>query len=732
MQITHIDFLRALERWPAYAQRYWWDDPQRPDLGCFGTGYNSWGVQTNQKFLGAYAVLAADPELDEQAVGCSREALLDRALRALRFSLASHVSGDHHCADGARWGHTWISGLGIERMMHGVDAIAAHLTDADRDGLRRMLCSEAEALLSLPVQATRWAREGGNKPESNIWNGAILARAALRYPDAARAADWMERAHRFFLNGISVASDALEEREIAGRPLREWHVGANFFPNYALDHHGYLNVGYMVICLSNIAMFHYGCRLAGQTPPESLYHHAADLWAVVRRLIFADGRLMRVGGDSRQRYCYCQDYLLPTLFFCADYFADAHAPALEAGALDLIRQEQECNGDGGFLSRRLRTIQEMSPYYYTRLESDKAVVLSMNALWRRLRALPAAQAAVEYEASVAGSWEEPEHGVVLHRSPRRAASWSWRAREAPQGLCVPPSSGHRSEWCANMGGSVRLLGEQGARSVVRHQQWSFPGGFLTVGEMQDNAKAVLAEGWNTSGQAPHQYAVAALPDERTMLVLEYCRVGIRAYLSEVKGLKLNVANDLFNGGRRVYYSAAGAITAPGEAQGTTDLGAAWANVEDVVGVVGLYGAPTICLFQAGRRRASEVGDSLYYDELCFPCRTDVHDVPAGSVVLDCGSAVLSGAARAETEAFAREGVRVLFGEGEGVRAVQIRGADGAWYLLAANFGEASGACRVQAVASAEDLVTGAAVSGEGDGLAVTLAPGAATLLRLPV
>ena len=32
-----------------------------------------------------------------------------------------------------------------------------------------------------------------------------------------------------------------------GKPVSEWFMGANFFPNYALDHHGYLNVGYMVI-----------------------------------------------------------------------------------------------------------------------------------------------------------------------------------------------------------------------------------------------------------------------------------------------------------------------------------------------------------------------------------------------------------------------------------------------------------------------------------------------------
>jgi len=152
---SHLDYLRILERWPAYAERFWWNDPARPDLGCFGTGYNSWGVQTNQKYLGAMAILATHPELDEAVAGCSREAILDRALRALRYSLATHVSGDHHCSDGTRWGHTWISALGIERMMHGVEALEEHLTDADRAGLRRVLTSEADA-------SSRWRYRARN------------------------------------------------------------------------------------------------------------------------------------------------------------------------------------------------------------------------------------------------------------------------------------------------------------------------------------------------------------------------------------------------------------------------------------------------------------------------------------------------------------------------------------------------------------------------------------------
>jgi len=729
---TDVDHLRVLQNWPVFAEQYWWDDPQRPDLGCFGSGYNSWGVQTNQKFVGAYGVLAADPQFDEDTVGYSREMILDRALRALRYSMASHVSAQHHCSDGTQWGHTWISLLGIERMMHGVEAIEQHLTEADRDALRRLLCSEADALLDLEVTGTKWAADGGNRPEANIWNGAFLWRASMMYPDAPRMNEWVEKAHRFLVNGISIEADAEDGTVIAGRPIKDWHVGPNFFPHFALDHHGYLNVGYMVICLSNIAMLHFACKRAGKPAPESLYHHAEDLWRLVKRLIFADGRLIRIGGDTRQRYCYCQDYLLPSLLWAQHYLGDPHARMLEAGALDLIRQEQDNNGDGSFLSNRLETIRNSNPYYYTRLESDKAVVLSMNAYWRRTVGIETGNPTQEFEEAVRGSWQEPEHAAILHRSPRRIASWSWRASEPPQGLCLPPVSGHLAEWCSNIGGLVKLLGETGKRTVLRHEQAAFNGGFLTVGTMADSDNAHLPEGWDATDRVPHHYAVAALPDDRTLIVLEYCQITPRTYLSEIKGLKLNVPNDLFNGYRRSYMTEAGEMIADGTCRQVMDLGSRWVNVDGKIGAVGIYGADSFTLHQTGCRRASQYGDSLYYDELCFPCCVGTCVVDPGTVVLDCGSAILSGADQQETRDLAASGSTRLECDHELVRAVRVDSGDGECYVLAANF------CADPLIAGValeaqescwQDLVTGDELTVDGRWLKVELEPGAACLVR---
>lgn len=97
--------LSLLAKWAAHAEQCWYALPDAPEpcarakrsLGCYGTGCNAWGVQTNQKYVSALAVLGT---LGEQTRLVPPEACRrarDRALAALRFSLWSHVSGDGAC-----------------------------------------------------------------------------------------------------------------------------------------------------------------------------------------------------------------------------------------------------------------------------------------------------------------------------------------------------------------------------------------------------------------------------------------------------------------------------------------------------------------------------------------------------------------------------------------------------------------------------------------------------------
>lgn len=688
MQST-VRCLQLLHNWARRSERDWSTLPD--GTGFYGTGFNSWGVQTNQKYFSALAILAAHPDSPADTTWATQ-----RALAALRFSLSSHVSGDGFCSDGTQWGHTWISALGIERMMFAVHALREQLSEDDRAALRRVLCSEADYLLhdytrgrSAKITGNVWNESGENVPESNLWNGALLWRTAATFPDHPRCDEWKERAHCFLINAVSVPDDETNETIVAGKPVRERFAGANFFPHYALDHHGYLNVGYMVICTSNAAMLHFDLKAANLERPASLDHHQADLWRVLRRMIFPNGRLARIGGDTRVRYTYCQEYLLPSLLYAADQLGEEHATELIEAQIQLIAQEAEYSGDGSFYGKRLAHLEKENPYYFTRLESDRACALAMLLTYAPLVSKNV-QPTTSFEATVNGGWHEPEHGAVLHRSPTRFASFAWRSEGRTQGLCLPPDMGHLAEWQQNLSSVIRFLGDDGGgnaqRKVLRHHIETFEGGFLTCGEIAEGMNLQIAEGWSGTDTARHHIAFVALPDGHTVIGLEYSRhAARRSYLKELKGLHFAFVNDFYNDCERRIFSANGdhllQTPAPGEVLG---LGGRWANIENRVGVIGIYGADELTLHRSATRRGGKF-HSLHTEELCFPCRTGTRAVEPNETLLDIGWMIVSDASAQRTQRVS-QGAR--FFAGDSVRAVGVLGQDETTYIVVFNFGDA--------------------------------------------
>lgn len=319
------------------------------NLLYYGTGEAAhWPVQSNLNIAASFAVAGAVEEDQEK---------IDIALKLFRYSFRTHLAGDMCCSCGGKWGRHWISVLGLERAAHAINAIEKYFTSQDLELYRRVRESEADFLLSYEVLAGMNGKEGKNKPESNVWNGGFLWRCALDYPDSPEVEKWKEKGTKLLLNGISAVEDAQSDKIYEGKPLREWHVGPNFTPNYSLDHHGYMNTGYSFVTLSNVAMLHFNFKQKNQTPPEALYLHAADLWKVIKNFIFDDGRMLRIGGYNRMRYAYCQWYMIPAMLFAADCLGDADALALSRNCLELLNKEQTFNGDGSFSSKRLEALK---------------------------------------------------------------------------------------------------------------------------------------------------------------------------------------------------------------------------------------------------------------------------------------------------------------------------------------------------------------------------------------
>ncbi|HEV7299717.1 MAG TPA: hypothetical protein VGN72_10160 [Tepidisphaeraceae bacterium] len=696
MKLDESRVVTLMHRWARWAERWWYAVPGNPALGCFGTGYDWWGVQTNAKYVAAMAVLSTRAELSN----ADRDWARQRALAALRFCIASHMSGPLACTDGRQWGQTWISGLGIERMMHGVAAIDEHLTAADRAGLQRMLESECDWLLTdyrrgsnVGIKIDKWNDSGKNDPESNLWNGAILWRTAAMYPDHPHAARWREHGLAFLAAGVSIAADANDDTVYDGLPLKQRHVGAGFFDSYALDHHGYFNVGYMAICVSNAAILHFDLKRLNLPAPQLLHLHQRDLWRTLRPLIFTDGRLVRMGGDTRVRYAYCQEYLVPSLLYAADHLGDAIAVELMDGYLSLCETEAAYNGDGSFYGRRLAALANHNPYYYVRLEGDRINALSMALAYAPL---VRPKKKVEADPSPTVLWSDREYGAAMHRSPTRLASFAWRAKGLTQGLCVPPDRSDLAEWEQNLAGEITFVHDPHSgnklRRLVRHDVREMPGGFITSGTIVEGAQLFIAEGWTGKDLGLHYLAFVALPDDRTVVGIQVCRAAaLRALVRNVKGLRLNVPNDLFNNFTRQLDIAGGTVQLNAAANNeVVSLDSRWATIDGRLSVVGLYGAPTLTLDRSTAQRGGAT-PNLTVEQLCFGHRSEVAPffVEPNAVLLDCAWMVSTTDAAATRQLADRNATARVETNNDALRAVAVHDTAGKRHVIVLNASESS-------------------------------------------
>lgn len=678
-------YLSLLEKWLKNGQDKIYYPSFDKSTACYGPGdHGHWSIQANGTVFAGLATMATDPSYNEKTTGIPKDELLNLSLKLLRFAIRGHKASTGTTYDGEKWGGSWISALAIERMMHGIEAIEEYLTPQDTEQLRDILTMESNWLLDeyeiiADIDANR------NRPESNIWNGAILHRTAMMFPDLERVNEYKEKGTKFLLNGISVPEDATDNKIYDGRSLTEWHVGPNFTSNYGLHHHGYLNVGYMVICLSNIAMLHFSYKKRGLEAPEALYHHAEELWKVIKAFTFDDGRLWRIGGDTRVRYCYCQDYAIPMWLLAMDKFHDQDAYKFEQGWLEQVAKEQNDNRDKSFLSERLTELEEVSPLYYTRLEGDRVVTLSMGAYWRRI--YDEFKDSIHKEISADNSWSDDYHMALMERGEKRMASFVWESCQRPMGQCLPTSDSSMAEWRWNTVGEINGCAHKTTTAVISNNDHKFEGGFATCGEFEWWSKEHVAEGSADEITAVQQQMFAALPDDNTIVVMQKAQTIKRTYLRTVKGLFLNIPNDVFNDKSRSYEWEGDSISLDSMPEKAEKLSTCnELTIDNILTVAIVYGSDKITINRPGSRQVEiynpyapphgRSGGNLYCDEICSPCITDRNAYEKDTVLFDQCFTISIGKNALTT---------IELDSHENMRAISVIGEDGKQYIVCANF-----------------------------------------------
>lgn len=679
-----------LKKWVVFSQKHLYILPENKNLICYGAGeHGHWGTHTHQKAFSAFAVAAALDEIDWADTPLTREQVLYQALGMLRYTLYTHVSMDQVCTDGGKWGHNWIYALGIERMYHGIEAIEEHLTEDDREKIKAIILSECEFLFNEytikaglfvpPKSSPMWSENIQNNPESNIWNGAIIYRALALYDDMPNREAYLDKARRFFANGISIPSDENSDETVDGQKIKDLFIGANMFESYSCNHHGYLNVGYMVICLSNIAMLHFFLKGKNKKADDMIYRHLKEQWKLINTCTFDDGRLLRIGGDSRARYCYCQDYALPMWALIEDVFGE-DCSGKEDGWLKILQAESCANGDGSFLSNRFGQFEERSPVYYTRLESDRANVISMYLYWHSRYGLSCNGASERL-----ASWEDEFHGASMNVGENRYASFVWRAAELPQGMLLPKNDSSFAEWRYNLAGHIEGVGRKNEDGYVSSAAKSFEGGFLSWGSTISYSDDFMAEGQQRDNMARKYVAFAALPDDSTVLCLQYAKSLNRTFISKIRGILWNVPNDIFNHCTRTLFTENNTCQLQGGANAdqyeTREVGF-FANFDEKIGIAS--NAP-LTLVRSGERqvviKGRENSGTLYAEEICSPYISRPQWYDRDETLIDVGFAVSLGDHNATLKMKESLIEPKLFG----LRAIGVTAKDGKKYILVANF-----------------------------------------------
>ena len=100
----------------------------------------------------------------------------------------------------------------------------------------------------------------------------------------------------------------------------------------------------------------------------------------------------------------------------------------------------------------------------------------------------------------------------------------------------------------------------------------------------------MGEGWSGDDTGFHQICFAALPDGRSGVQLDFMQLApYRQLVMEIKGLRLNIGNDIFNNNLRTFYHQDGKEVIEGVgASKAIKTTSPWINIDDRLGAIGIF------------------------------------------------------------------------------------------------------------------------------------------------
>jgi hypothetical protein len=559
------------------ADREWKTSAFDPNAGYWGDGVSAGnqGIRTISCMVLAGGTLL---KYDDSLAVEQRRALLAKSLAALRYAVATHVTGAQKCTDGKSWGATerfgpesWQSGMWTGTFAFGAWLIWDQVEPALRERLEQVIAWEADILSKRPPPDNLWL---DTKAEENAWEVPCLVLAEVMFPAHAHAAAWHEAALKYMMNTLCTDADAHDDRVVDGRPLREWVKGANVQPDFTLENHNIFHpayVGCSSYYLTQAAIYY---TFAGRPVPEAASHHLLDTWRTFQSIVLPWGEVAYPQGMDWELHSLTYVNLYAAL---ATHWQDPFAARMEQCILQYTRAWQKAgNGSLAFAGSRLGITRS----------SINAEQASYGFLAHKLfgpSVAPISGGAAA--AQVAGVRDYPFVDFIAHRTDRKFASFSWKNRV--MGLLIPIGEGHdehpafATPIADGLIGSFDLAPRGDLHTqVLDHARKPTPDGFETSG-------TVLTHGGRLK-QSLRLISVgrqAVVYEDRVTAVADVT-------VNAERGLPLGVENDEISGGTRTVIDPRGrnVFDFHQPRKDGVALAGPWANVDDRLSIIVLAGS----------------------------------------------------------------------------------------------------------------------------------------------
>lgn len=468
---------RVLLNWIKYSDKRFGEWNVRPDCGHFFGGSYWYGLETATTVL-VYAVAAASGKYDEKITGVSREEIISKAVKAIRYLGFTHDTGPEECVrekgrnphcSGMKWGgrddNFFMSS------QHGTPisnyGLAAWLLWDYLDNETRVLVQNV-----LSSYADRWSGEeprsgtyNDTQTEENGWTAAGISIAAAMFKKHPKSQYWREGMYKWSINVCTTYLDMLNREPYLGKPLAYgWINTVTTHPDFTAENHGFVHPNYMMagimfrgfICLLD--------RISGVEFPPHLLMHWNDVYdSTLKVWSGPDGVSVPVQG---QDWWYNQH---PSLLFLHSSMnvlgKSSDAACLERLTLDYLEKIQQSNGNGCLyeadgkecILNEYQTAEDME-HYGASLVASACLLHCINGLGEK------PSEAGELSSRLTGVYNYPYGSSIIARTDRSFTSFTWRS-------CVMAlSSPANGMWTTtalpgSYVGRIRLEGEKGDRSL---------------------------------------------------------------------------------------------------------------------------------------------------------------------------------------------------------------------------------------------------------------------------